>query len=287
MSTTKHSHDHRHNVERERGPAPTVEAIQNDFRVEVERRFRKFRGVLRESIVYNRILHDIPSRVNQDEPEMEPVNDYDFEQLAPRQVAFQDQIDKWIEEGILHRMPQTDVEDGQHYTSIYATAAYEAGIVWAGEKLEEEGIEVPEQEAAALLSRPIHEDTLEVLYTRTYDNLEGITNDMDQQISQILTRGIIDGENARDLGDQITAEVRDIQRSRGRALARTEVMNAHAESTLNRLDEFNVGEVVLLVHTPCPICAEIKSNEPYSISAARGMIPAHPNCVCSWAPHIT
>lgn len=34
----------------------------------------------------------------------------------------------------------------------------------------------------------------------------------------------------------------------------------------------------------CPLCEDLEAGSPYSIAAALGMIPAHPNCRCAWIP---
>lgn len=65
--------------------------------------------------------------------------------------------------------------------------------------------------------------------------------------------------------------------------ARTQRLLTRRESKLNRLSgQVNVetaGDVKV-----CPICEDLAEEGPYSIDAARGLIPAHPSCRCAFSP---
>ena len=73
-------------------------------------------------------------------------------------------------------------------------------------------------------------------------------------------------------------------------LTRTEVINAHAEATLNSYVEAGLeGVTVNAEYTTagddkmCPKCVALQGR-PYTIDEARGLIPQHPNCRCAWSP---
>ena len=77
-------------------------------------------------------------------------------------------------------------------------------------------------------------------------------------------------------------------------LARTEVMRAHAEASLNTFEAFGVegvktnAEFCAGHHTAkdkrtCPKCLKL-NGEIFTVKSARGIIPVHPNCRCSWVP---
>jgi SPP1 gp7 family putative phage head morphogenesis protein len=77
---------------------------------------------------------------------------------------------------------------------------------------------------------------------------------------------------------------------RGTLMARTEIVRAHAESTLNRFEEFGLRNVVNMAewqtagdHRVCPLCAQLQGRT-FTIQEARGMLPLHPNCRCTWLP---
>lgn len=296
MASTHTGHHHRSNIRVESSPAD-IEDVQVQYRKELARRFRKLRGVLRTTISENDALElGDPERRNVEEPEsgpdITPVDDFTFEQSAGKLIKFNEQLQEWLDEGILEEMPMNLVRDGEHYTGIYAEAAYERGLEFgteqlinAGiEKVPEENVKLDEQEARKLMGRPIHKDTLAQIYSRNYRQLEDITQAIDQQLSDILTDALRKGWNPRETADEINREIREIQRTRGRLIARTETMNAHNRAALKRYQGSGVTKVEILTHNPCEQCQRIEQRDPYVIEEGMRIVPAHPNCVCTYAP---
>lgn len=107
---------------------------------------------------------------------------------------------------------------------------------------------------------------------------------MDQQISRILAAGIGEGRGPYDIARQLNERVDKIGVTRSRMLARTEVINAHADASLNAYEEAGLEGVDveaewLTAADACPECEEASNGGPYTISEARGLIPFHPNCL--------
>jgi SPP1 gp7 family putative phage head morphogenesis protein len=80
----------------------------------------------------------------------------------------------------------------------------------------------------------------------------------------------------------------DVGIKRARVLTRTEVINAHAEATLNSYTEAGLeGVTVNAEYTTagdnkvCPKRRKLEGKV-YTIAEARGVIPMHPNCRCAW-----
>jgi SPP1 gp7 family putative phage head morphogenesis protein len=79
---------------------------------------------------------------------------------------------------------------------------------------------------------------------------------------------------------------------RGELLARTEIIRAHAEATLNRYQEFGVegvtGDVELQTSEDDKVCELCKGlvGKVFTIEEARGVLPLHPNDRCAWKPVI-
>lgn len=291
MATTNSQHSHRYNVRVEQSPAQ-VEEIQEQYYKELTRRTRRLRGVLRTSISENDALElGDPSRRNDD---IDPVDDFEFEQSSGKAVAFNNQLQEWLDNGVLERTGDDLVQSGEHYTSVYAESAYEEGLDFANQQLIDAGMQqVPgedvsltEQEASAILGRPIHQDTLAQIYTRHYEQLEGVTQAIDTQLSEILTDAIRKGWNPLKTANEINQEVESIERSRALMISRTETLNAHNRAALKRYQESDVTRVEILTHTPCEQCQRIEANDPYRITEGMRIVPAHPNCVCTYAPII-
>jgi len=272
---------HRHNIRREESPAQ-VSGLQDEYRKELGRRIRNLRGVIRETIVENDALGIKGGSRNQ--RKIDPRKDFEFERDTLKQIEFEKQVQEWINQGVLQPLTREEIENGDHYTSVYVNAAYLEGLKFADDEMEDYGIIVPETDNYnELLSRPVHIRELETVYTRNYQGLEDITEDIDRQIGRILSESLKDGWGTQRTADRINNEINDIQRTRARALARTEILHTHNTSTLERYKQFDVAEVEILTHNPCSECAAIEAGDPYEIGSAP-IPPFHPNCVCTIVP---
>ena len=296
MAHAHHDHSHsdghaRHNLVRETTPTQT-KGLQESYRIEVERRFRKLRGVLRETIDANDALRLRSDRANADRvhatDDISPRDAFPFRQRAMKEVAFQNQLDTWLRQGVLQVVPEDELASGNHWSGTYVRSAYREGIRYADGLLGDRGEAVSDQPISAAFNAPIHTRQLESLYTRNFEALEGITEDLDRTLSRVLTRGLLDGENPRTIANRLTKETRSMQRTRARTLARTETLRAHNAAAGKRYQEMGVEYVEVLTHDPCPVCQTIEAGNPYPVSEAHRLVPArsHPNCVCSVAPLI-
>lgn len=196
--------------------------------------------------------------------------------------------------------------------NIYVERAYGAGIEHAEQALREEGIQV--QELQSVYALPVHAQTLQDLFERNYELLEGITEDQADDIRRIITDGFAQGRNPRRIASDISDSIDHIGINRSRTLARTEVINAHSEATLNRYEQIGIEEVGVQAEwltagdrRVCPICRSL-AGRTYTIDEVRntdfrfspdedsghrhlaGMYskkpPAHPNCRCALRPSI-
>lgn len=132
-------------------------------------------------------------------------------------------------------------------------------------------------------------EKLDLLATRTYEGLKGVTTQMSTQMSRVLASGIADGKNPYQLARQLNEEV-GFALSRAARIARTEIMHAHAEGQLDSFDRLGVEELGILAEWStagddrvCPLCAPMEGAI-FTIKEARGMIPRHPNCRCTYIP---
>jgi SPP1 gp7 family putative phage head morphogenesis protein len=192
--------------------------------------------------------------------------------------------------GVTHGVDIASSSDSA-WTNLYIELAYTSGLSGAASKMRKEGASVASSWVNTAFQRPIHADRVGLAYTRTFSELDGITKTMDQQISRVLAQGIAEGRGPFDIARQINERVDKIGRTRSRMLARTEVINAHADASLNAYQEAGLEGVEveaewLTAADPCPKCEEAARGGPYTISVARGLIPLHPNCRCAWAPKV-
>lgn len=197
-----------------------------------------------------------------------------------------EQFNEWLQEQINSDI--LSVNDEIYWTNDYIDSAYKSGTKHANKLLNDGGVETLSIDGA--LALPINKNSLELLYTRTYEGLKGITADMSTQMSRILAQGFADGKNPNDIAREMSLKIDNITRTRAKTLARTEVINTHANATLNNFEAAGVQNVKVIPEwlaaaDACPICRALAEKE-YTLKEARGMIPAHPNCRCAWAPKI-
>lgn len=176
------------------------------------------------------------------------------------------------------------------WANKYINRAYGAGVNSSASKLRKAGALVEPSFVGGAFNRPIHADRLGIIYTRTYTELEGISAAVDTQLSRILADGVGTLAPAA-IARQVTAAITGIGTKRAKMLVRTEVINAHAEATLNAYTEAGLEGVEvepewLTAVGACDLCLQLQSRGPYTIQEARGLIPVHPNCKCSWAPTV-
>lgn len=167
--------------------------------------------------------------------------------------------------------------------------AYKRGLTDAGVRLRQQGVETPDG-VETMLRLPETQEKLQLLYTRNYRALEGITDEVAKQISRELTDGLAAGRGPREIARDLSDRVDKIGKTRATTLARTEIVNAHASASLDRYSREGVSEVVgkaeLSTAGDSRVCAQCASLEgrTYKIEDARDRIPVHPQCRCAWLP---
>ena len=217
--------------------------------------------------------------------------EFEFTRTDAKVGAFMDWLrDQELAQGLTVRQGARISQAAENaWTATYVESSYVRGLNQAASRLRGAGARVEQRWVDAAFRRPIHADRLGIAYTRTFSELKGITDAMDQQISRVLAEGLGSGAGPLDIARSINNRVDKIGITRARMLARTEVINAHADATLNTYKEAGLEGVDVVAEwltavDACPECVALEEQGPYSIEQARGMIPVHPNCRCAWAP---
>ncbi len=247
------------------------------------KRFRRIKGKINDEVVKK---DGFGLRVNR--------GIFEFETDAEKIDAFRQWLATQIYSGILQVSPNTPplqaAEDS--WLTEYIDAAYERGLQNTASGMRAQGATISEQFIKGAFSRSIHGNTLKSLYTRTFNALEGITQEMDTQISRVLADGLARGDNPLKIAEVINNRVDKIGITRARILARTEIVRAHADAQLNMFEEVGVQDVGIIAEfltagdsRVCPICAALEG-EKYTVKNAHGVIPVHPNCRCVFITEI-
>jgi SPP1 gp7 family putative phage head morphogenesis protein len=113
---------------------------------------------------------------------------------------------------------------------------------------------------------------------------------MSQQLSRELAGGLAQGLNPREIARNMASRIDGLTRRRANVLARTEVIHAHAEGQLDSFKDLGVEEVGVMAEWStagddrvCDLCFPLEGAI-LTVDEARGLIPRHPQCRCTWVP---
>lgn len=224
--------------------------------------------------------------------------EFRFRTDAGKIEAFRD----WLREQIDAHMlkPVGGGDPTRPWTAPYIESAYKRGMVNAYAKVREQDAlnDAPFFTKSQVLfikeafGQPETTRKLELLFTRTYEDLSGITDEMARQLSRVLADGMVSGLGPRQVARDMMDAIDGISDRRALVLARTEIIHAHAEGQLDAMTELGVTEAGVDVEWStagddqvCPQCEEM-DGQTFAVEDSHGLIPLHPNCRCSWIPHL-
>ena len=286
-------------------------AIRTRFIAEMRRRFKVIKDLIWEALVEQDVLgvgispsgkqrmaateflrqFGTRNRVGDQVPER---NAFAFTRSSDRVAAFMEWLRMENATNVLQVSLGTPVRQAAEasWMNVYIDTSYRKGVRDAATKLSKGGAKVSSSWVREALNRPIHADRVGLAYTRAFSELDGITKAMEQKISRVLAQGIAEGKNPRAIASTLYDEVDKFTESRAVVLARTEVISAHAEASLNSYEEAGIEGVEVEAEWSTAgddrVCEECESMEgqTFDMDEARGMIPAHPQCRCAWIPKV-
>jgi SPP1 gp7 family putative phage head morphogenesis protein len=279
----------------------------------MRKRFRRLRGVIREAVVAQDCFALEEGIMTQQQMTGPGRQAFDFPRSSKKVSAFMDWLQRQQTNGILEVTNADQVGNSvdSMWSNTYINDSYKRGVQRARGQMIEAGMHVPSMEETggieATMQAPIHADRVGLLYTRVYNELKGITDAMDQQISRVLSQGLADGDHPRLIARKLNSVISGMSQAdlgitdslgrripperRAAMLARTEVIRAHAEGQLNEFQNWGVEQVNVRAEwvtagdqRVCPRCAS-REGETYTIEQAKGLIPLHPQCRCIWLPY--
>jgi SPP1 gp7 family putative phage head morphogenesis protein len=185
---------------------------------------------------------------------------------------------------------------GTHITRAYYKGVEQAASYLKG-KSDNAG---PSSLFGRALRTPVNLKKVELVKARAFAELEGVTKSMEVQLGNILADGLVRGENPLKVARDMTKQVKSIEKKRARTIARTEMIRAHAEGSLDAMKQLGVQYVgidvewtaTMIDHDKgifeekvCDKCRAL-SGMVIPIEKATGLIPRHPNCRCAFVPNI-
>lgn len=295
--SSQHAGCYAHNLSLRNDPTKTLEIRQN-FLQDIRGRFRRVSGVVRRTVGYENDAFGLAQN-KIDAPEA-----YDFPTDRGKIQAFIEDLKEWINGEILEPANFAELREGRHWTSEYVRSSYLVARNVAIGRLMQEGVSVENLPNNELLQTRTSIKTLRDLYTRTYENLKDITDDMAGVIREELTKGFAQGENPKKIARRLSDEIKTMQRTRAETLARTETINAATNGTFDEYEKAGVDVVshgewqTAMDNDVCAFCRRL-SGEQFTISEFRANhpvrfrgqlyrlnFPAHPNGRCVPTPVI-
>lgn len=223
--------------------------------------------------------------------------------MARRTFAFHTDSDKlkafnsWfaqqVEANVLIPRRGPNWDPTKPWTAEYVEAAYKRGLLnsyFASKKGFAGDIEQNQLEFMRGFNSAEAVSKLRLLATRSFEELKGVTAQMSASMSRTLAAGLAEGRNPIDIAKTMRQSLGTISKQRAELIAKSEVIRAHAEGQLDSFEKLGVKELGLraefstaLDSRVCPQCAALEG-QVYPIEEARGLIPLHPRCRCSWIP---
>ncbi len=284
-----------------RDPTGT-QAIRVKFRHEVEGRFRALKRLITQAVAERDVLGlgavSVGSILSASlmrplTPHMQPLG---AAPAANKVLAFQNWVDEALRQTLLG-------ENGGHWVLPYLRMAYMVGY----------------QRAQAIVRTPVRPDLdqVDVMHRLAVVELQGTMEVISQRAVRMVGDGLTRKLRPFVISRGVNQMVDKEYEKRGRLLANTFPVRAHAEATLDTFEAAGLTRVGILpewkptIKIPplkitdarrkpsgdylvniltagdddvCDECQDIAADAPYEIGEARGLIPAHPNCRCAFVP---
>lgn len=268
--------------------------IRRAFIKDLKRRFKKLRKDVWEFLV---TLDALGLKEKKQLTFNAQARQYQFLTDADKVRAFREWLIQQIDAGLLALPAGYAGDPTKPWMSPYIVSGYKKGLSAAYAK-------TPSNKAALLAGTTTQADfvrtafnqpettrKVELLATRAFEGMRGITGQVSSKLGQILAQGMADGRGVLDIARDIDAAI-DTGMSRALTIARTEIISAHAEGSLDGYEALGVKELGVDVEFStagdddvCPEC-EGMEGDVYTVDEARGVIPVHPNCRCAWIPYL-
>ena len=292
-------------------PTKTL-TLRNAFVADLNRRFNSIKKDIVEAIVTDDVFDlNQPKVVTFASPGYKAFQFGTSSQKVDEfMLWFTGQVDKKILETTLLQQIGTPIN--QAWTNIYIADSYKRGVIRARYELTKAQFGTPSiADTGGIgisMSTPFHIDRLGVLYSRTFQELKGITAAMDTQISRVLSQGIADGDGPRLLANKLVNVIDGkgskvsklaIKDSLGRfipaqrraeIMARTEIIRAHHQATMQEYENWGAEKVHVKAEWAtagdervCAICQSFEGHK-FPLAEIRNMIPQHPLCRCIALP---
>lgn len=133
---------------------------------------------------------------------------------------------------------------------------------------------------------PFLERILEFLASYNFKEIGDVNDDERKRIGDVLSGAFRSGEQISTISEKINKIVKD--KTKAESIARTETIRASNEGKLLEMEDRDVERVKVLVAPDERTCEECKKydSKTFTLEKAKGIIPIHTNCRCTFIPVI-
>lgn len=281
-------------------------SLRRRFERDLGRRFNRLISEITDAVVRQDALvlaHE--ERPSVESPQVHVTNVdvpiFDFPRSDQKARGFMQWLNRRVRLGVLEAAVNEGVLEplrSEPWTNIYIRSAYQKGIERARIEAKRAGRTTFEPQrlgtgqaaVEAAFSQPFHVDRVALLYTRSFEELHGVTDAMAQQMRRVLAEGLAEGINPREMARRLNDRVRKVGRTRARTIARTETIRAHHVATIREYEAAGIAEVEVRAEwltagddRVCEQCQDMEGRT-YTLEEIEPLIPAHPNCRCVALP---
>lgn len=268
--------------------------IRRRFQAEMMKRIKKLIAALRDFLVEKDALALKEKKLGIAMLARE--REFEFRTDAEKLEAFNNWLKQQIEADVLSVSPGTP--PGSPWMAEFIESAFKKGQLNAflsskqAQLLQDEGVGIQTQEnfLRSAFGQSETMSKVKLLATRSFEDLKGVTSTMASQMNQILAQGLIDGSGPAEIAREMVERIGSLTQTRALTIARTETIAAHAEGQLDAFGQLGVDELGVKAEwvtagddRVCPDCSE-QEGKIFTVEEARGLIPLHPNCRCTWVP---
>ena len=283
--------------------------LRNAFSMNLTRRFRELQIIIRYAIVHDDIFGLNPT--NYAKLQSPGTQAFKYLSVQEKLVAFMDWVQQQINKGILapEAGRQLTASLDVAWSNVYVLSAYQRGVQRARTELLRANYAVPTIDASGgigmITSNPLHLEKIQLLYTQVYNELKGVTDAMNQQISRILTQSMIEGKNADQIARRLirviggpALELTDTlgrfipAMRRAQMIARTELTRSFHLGNIREFRNWQVTGVTVKAEWTtigddkvCSACSTLEGKV-FTLDEIEGRIPLHPQCRCIALPII-
>lgn len=266
--------------------------LRRRFMSDMKRRFAALKKAINELLVDDDALGLVESGPFTFNKQVAP-QAWRFRTDAQKLDSFHSWFDGQVKSGVL----TTDAA-GKPWTATYVESGYKQGVTRsymdANKEALADNLDFYNGTKAGFLqsafSAPESVQKVQLLSTRVFEELRGVTAAMSQQMSRELALGMANGLSPKAIAKRMSDNIDGMTKKRALTIARTEVVMAHAEGQLDSFERMGIEEVGLMAEWStagddrvCDLCSPLEGTV-MTVKEARGLIPRHPNCRCAWIP---